>query len=117
MNDFEAKIISNLRKIQNDRGLTQAALAEYASMTTSQISKVLNGMVHLSLTQLSNLATNLGLREIDIITYPEEYASPSKSGNDAENVEAVLQIKLNNKKKLQVLNLVFGENDIEILNK
>lgn len=117
MNDFEATIISNLRKILNDRGLKQAVLADYASMDTSQVSKVMNGTVHLSLVQLSNIATKLGMREIDIITYPEEYISPSKSGDNDEGVEAVLQIKLNNKKKHQVLNLVFGENDIEILNK
>ena len=40
-----------------------------------------------------------------------------KKDPEQEPVEAILQIKLKKDKKDQVLKLVFGENDIEILNK
>ena len=56
------------------------------------------------------------MREIDIITYPEIYVSKEEIQVD-DNVEVVLQMRLRKDKKNQVLNLVFGDNDIEILNK
>jgi transcriptional regulator with XRE-family HTH domain len=112
---FTEQIINNLRKLMNDRGLTQAAMSEYADTSPSQFSKILNGTVQLSLLQLSNIARNLSMSEIDLITYPEKYVKSDKQ--QEEPVEAVLQIKLKKDKKDQVLKLVFGENNIEILNK
>lgn len=109
-------IIKNLRKIMADKSLTQATMARYADTSASQFSKILNGTVQLSLEQLSNLATSLSMREIDIITYPEIYVSKEEIQVD-DNVEVVLQMRLRKDKKNQVLNLVFGDNDIEILNK
>lgn len=109
-------IIKNLRKIMADKSLTQATMAGYADTSASQFSKILNGTVQLSLEQLSNLATNLSMREIDIITYPEIYVSKKETQSE-DNVEVVLQMRLTKDKRNQVLNLVFGDNDIEILNK
>ena len=99
-----------------DKSLTQATMARYADTSASQFSKILNGTVQLSLEQLSNLATNLSMREIDIITYPEIYVSKEETKSD-DNVEVVLQMRLTRDKKNQILNLVFGDNDIEILNR
>lgn len=109
------KIIGNIRKIMRDRGLSQVAMAEYAGTSESQFSKILNGKVQMSLWQLENLATALSIREIDLITYPQVYVE--KNSGEEEPVEAVLQIKLKKDKKDQVLKLVFGDNNIEILNK
>jgi len=109
-------IIRNLRKIMADKSLTQATMAGYADTSASQFSKILNGTVQLSLEQLSNLATNLSMREIDIITYPEIYVSKEETQVE-DSVEVVLQMRLTKDKRNQVLNLVFGDNDIEILNK
>ena len=112
---FSERIISNIRKIMRDRNLTQATMAEYLGTSESQFSKILSGNVKLSIQQLENLATALSMREIDIITYPQVYVE--KGGGEEEPVEAVLQIKLKKDKKDQVLKLVFGDNNIEILNK
>lgn len=112
---FSEKIVENIRKIMHDRSLTQASMAEFMGTSESQFSKILNGKVQLSLWQLENLATALSMREIDIITYPQVYIE--KAGLEEEPVEAVLQIKLKKDKKDQVLKLVFGDNNIEILNK
>lgn len=114
-NEFYSRIIDNIRKILKQSNLTQAALAEYAGVTPSQMSKILQGDVKLSIEQMSNLARNLSMSEIDLITWPDKYV-PAASP-DAEPVEATLQIKLRKEKKDQVLKLVFGENNLEILNK
>ena len=55
------------------------------------------------------------MREIDIITYPERFVSDSAI--QREPLEAVLQIHLKKDKRDQVLKLVFGDNNLEILNK
>ena len=112
---FTEQIINNLRKLMNDRGLTQATMSEFADTSPSQFSKILNGSVQLSLLQLSNIARSLSMSEIDLITYPDMYVKSAKQQD--EPVEAILQIKLKKDKKDQVLKLVFGENNIEIFNK
>ena len=108
---FAETVINNIRKIMNDSNLTQAAMASYIGISPSQFSKILNGTVQLSLNQLSNLA----IREIDIITYPDRYVSEDNIPSDSPEVS--LQIKLKNDKRDQVMRLIFGDNDIEILNK
>lgn len=113
--ETQALLVGNLRKIMRDRNLTQAVLAEYMGTTPSQVSRILKGGLNVTLTHISNLAQNLSLREIDIFTYPERYATPKKG--EEEPVEAILQVKLTKDKKDQVLKLVFGENNIEIFNK
>lgn len=112
---FYSTILNNIRKIQKERGLTQLALAEFAQVGPSQMSKILRGDVILSIEQMSRIATGLSLKEIDLITYPEVYVP--KQSPEAEPVEATLQIKLRKDKKDQVLRLVFGDNNLEILNK
>lgn len=99
----------------NDRRITQAAMAEMIDTTPSQFSKILKGTVQLSLVQLSKLASKLSLREIDIFTYPDVYIKPTQ--DQEEPVEAILQIRLQKDRRDQVLKLVFGDNNLEILNK
>lgn len=112
---FYKSIVENVRKIMIDRNITQAAMAEYMGMGAPQFSKIINGTVKLSLDNISNLATGLNMREIDIITYPEIYVSNCESASD-DGMEAVLQIRLKKNKRDQVLNLIFGDNNIKILN-
>lgn len=111
----QEKIISNIIKILNARNLTQSTLAAPLDITEGNISKLLHGKTKLTYDMLSKIASYLSMSEIDIITWPEKYVKLSSP--DAEPVEAVLQIKLKKDKKDQVLKLVFGENNIEILNK
>lgn len=114
-NDFYTNLISNIVKIMRDRQLTQATVANYLKTSPSQFSKILKGDVKLSFTQLSNLATHLSMPEIDIITYPDKYYKHENA--EPDQVEAILQIKLKKDKKDQVLRMVFGDNNVEILNK
>ena len=115
MSDIE-NITDNIRKILRDRGITQYIGAEYMGTTPSQMSKILNGDIQLSLKQLSNFAISMNMQVIDVITYPDRYV---KLCNEQRNepIEAVLQIKLQSDKKDQVLKLVFGDHNLEILNK
>lgn len=110
-------IIQQLRNIMNTLNIKQSTLAEYADVTSSQFSKIMNYKVALSLHQLSNIATKLNMREIDIYTYPYKYVNPESNQRQDIGVKATLSIELSPDKKDQVLKLVFGENNLEIFNK
>lgn len=107
------KIVENLRKIRNERNLTQAALAMFAGLDESQMSRIMKGELNLSIDRLEGIARGLRMSPVDIITYPEIYV---RKTSHEEDVEAVLMIKLKESKRKQVLKSVFGREDIEILN-
>lgn len=103
-------IIENLRKIMKDRDLKQAEMALYADTTPSQMSKILAGQVQLSLKQLSNIARNLNISIVDVITYPETYAprvSPSST-------KVLVEIDVNND---EFIKMGLKDKIIQVLNK
>lgn len=108
-------IASNILKILNDKGLKPADISRKSGMSQSDLSKRLKGSTKFSLSDVSKIANALSIREIDIITYPDIYVRKEEA--TSEPIEAILQIKLQRDKKDQVLKLIFGDNDIEILNK
>lgn len=115
INSFSTMVASNIIKILKDRDLKQAYIARKLEIAESQVSKKLSGKAQITLEDLSEFAQALSIKEIDIITYPDVYVKKEES--DSEPVEAILQIRLQKDKKDQVLRLVFGDNNIEILNK
>ena len=54
---------------------------------------------------------------INLITYPEKWGPIGVSQQEEAITKVVLQIELKKEKKDQVMKLVFGDNNIEILNK
>lgn len=112
-NSFYVKIIQNLVKIMKDRDLPQARLAEYAGTSPSQFSKILKFGVNMSFNQLSNIATNLHMTEMDIITYPDRYVPAEGCDGRPEEVQVIL--RLNRDKQDQILNILYGNHDIEII--
>lgn len=113
--EFTLMVLQNVRNIMNDKKLKQSTVADFIGVSESQISKILNGNTMLSIEQLSKFSRAVKMPVIDVITYPDKYVQLVT--NEQEPVEAILQIKLRKEKKEQVLKLVFGENNIEILNK
>lgn len=113
---FQKDVVENIRKIMNIRDMKQAALAQDADISEKALSKILSGQQHLTTDYLSKIATGLRMREIDLITWPEVLV-PRESDSGREPEEVLLQFRLTKEKKDQVMKLVFGENNIEILNK
>lgn len=113
-NELEKRIADNVRKAMKDAGSYQARLALEADISEKSLSKILNGEQKMTLDYLSKIAKALSLREIDLFTYPDRYVCADDSRIPTE---VLLQLRLTKEKKDQVLKLVFGENNIEILNK
>lgn len=111
---LKQKIIENLRKIRNEKNLTQAAVGNYASISESQMSRIMSGGNNLSIDQLEEIASGLKMSVVDIITYPEKYVPKSSLGDD--DVDAVLMVRLKASKKRQILESVFGNENLEVMN-
>ncbi len=111
----ESKLIKNIAQIRNAQGLTKRSMAAALNINEASYGRIENGKIALSYSQLAQIASIFQMSVIDVIGYPDRYVKAEPTGE--EPVEAVLQIKLKKDKKDQVLKLVFGENNIEILNK
>lgn len=111
----QAKVTANIVKLLNEKHLAQSAIADVLEKDTSNVNKLLQNKAQLSYNAIVKIANLFSISAIDLITYPDVYV-PQQSP-EAEPVEATLQIKLKKDKKDQVLKLVFGENNLEILNK
>lgn len=107
---LHTQIVGNIQRIANDKNVKQSVLADAAGISQSQMSRVFADKVSVSIGQLRKIAECLGVRVIDIITYPDRYVLADKS---EDPIDAVVQIKLHGEKKEQVLKLVLG--DCEIL--
>lgn len=112
MKSLKQTIRENLRLIIHQRNLKQSFVGNLGGISESQFSRVLSGQVSLSLEQLESIASGLGMRVIDIITYPDVYVSKKELEEDQD---VILQFKLRKDMKDKVMNLAFGEN-VKLLN-
>ena len=108
-------IAENIREIRLQKSINQQLIADALNVDVAVISNIEKGKRDLKVKELEIISNVLGISVIDLITYPKKYVE--KNSSEEEPVEAILQIKLKRDKKEQVLKLVFGDNNIEILNK
>ncbi|MCX6220890.1 MAG: helix-turn-helix transcriptional regulator [Bacteroidia bacterium] len=102
------ELLENIAAIRKDKGLSQDNIADAIGMKQAGYSLIEKGERGLDYELLLQIAIALGAS----VTYIIDYKKQQKS----DPVEAILQIKLNSNTKDQVLKLVFGQNNIEILN-
>lgn len=108
-------VVKNIIEIRKKKGISQEVIADALSIDASAVSNIEKGKRELRVNELAKIAEALSVDVLYLLTYPDVYVR--KSQEPGEPVEAVLQIKLRSDKKDQVLRLVFGENNLEILNK
>lgn len=110
-------VVDNIKEIRLNKGIGQKLLADALNVDTAVISNLETGKRELKVSELEIIANCLGVEVIDLFTYPHKYVNRDTILMDSEPLEAILQIKLRSDKKEQVLKLVFGDNNLEILNK
>ena len=106
--------IDNIKKIRLEKGIPQKKIADALNLDNAVISNIENGKRQLKVSELEIIANCLEVSIIDLFTYPKKYV-PLDSIDD--EIAATLTIQLKREKKDQVLKLVFGDNNLEILNK
>ena len=107
MND----ILRNIDAIRRNKGYSQEYLASQIGLKQAGLSLIMSGERELKYNTLLQIANALQ-ESVNIIAYPDKYVL-SKESNIS--TETVLQIKLDNDKKEQVLKIVFGEEAAELL--
>ena len=108
MND----ILRNIDAIRRNKGYSQEYLASQIGIKQAGLSLIMSGERELKYNTLLQIANVLQESVIDIIAYPEKYVL---SRDNNISIETVLQIKLDNDKKEQVLKIVFGNEGAELL--
>ena len=108
MND----ILRNIDAIRRNEGYSQEYLASQIGLKQAGLSLIMSGERELKYNTLLQIANALQESVINIIAYPDKYVL-SKESNIS--TETVLQIKLDNDKKEQVLKIVFGDEAAELL--
>lgn len=108
MND----ILRNIDAIRRNKGYSQEYLASQIGIKQAGFSLIMSGERELKYNTLLQIANALQESVIDIIAYPEKYVL---SRDNSISAETVLQIKLDNDKKEQVLKIVFGDQATELL--
>jgi transcriptional regulator with XRE-family HTH domain len=110
-------IYSTIKELREKNGKKQADLAEVLNLDTSGYGKLERGTTDITLTKLEILAEYYNMSVIDLLSYPDKYIKTGSLINVEIEEKVSLLIELKKEKKEQVLKLVFGENNLEILNK
>lgn len=112
----EEIILQNIVDIRTKKGIKQEVLAEELGMKQPGYSLIEKGKRSLSVSMLLQIAKILNEDIANIVTYHNKRSDIGVK-NKPQPMKAILQIELQEDKKDQVLKLVFGENNLEILNK
>jgi hypothetical protein len=105
-------VVEQLIKIMNDKKLTKSAFADLVGFKEAKWNKISNRRQSLSVNELSIIARKLQMREIDIYTYPKVFV---ESNSSDDHLKAQLTIELKEDLKQKVLELIFGNKNVQIL--
>lgn len=108
-------LLKNIYQIRSKLGFSQEYMASQLGIKQSGYAMIEKGSRELKYSTLSQIAIVFKMDVIDVIKYPEKYASISQNRVSTGDIKAILQIELSKDKKDQVLKLVFGDNNLEIL--
>ena len=104
-------VIRNFRLIRESKGLSQEMVAEKMHKTQSSYARIERGATKIDLETLFMFAKVMDMSVIDIIAYPKKMIEEGEN----MSVEAILQLRLTKAKKDEVLKIVFGNNNFELL--
>ncbi|WP_310555028.1 helix-turn-helix transcriptional regulator [Flavobacterium sp.] len=113
MSDQKKIILKQVRIIRENNNLSQELIAEKMNITQSKYARFERGETKTDLDTLVDFCKVIGISFKEFIIYPDKLG---KNDNE-EPIKAILQIELKSDKKEQILKLVFGENNLEILNR
>lgn len=105
-------VLENIDIIRRNKGYSQEYLASRIGMKQAGFSLIMSGERELKYNTLLQIANALEVSVIDLIAYPEKYVLGESSNF---STETVLQIKLSDAKREQILRLALGEQIADLL--
>lgn len=91
-------VIQNIKKLRIEKNINQDVIAMALGFDVSNWNKIENGKQQLKVNQLEKIAQVLGVRVIDLFTYPEVYVNPSSLKN--EHISITFDVPIENKAAL-----------------
>jgi len=85
-------VVKNLLNIMSKRELNKSEFAEIIGFEEPKWNKISNGNQKLSVSELSIIAEKLGMREIDIMTWPDEYIDKNTIQNQTERFFVAFEV-------------------------
>ena len=110
MDVTEQQILANIIAIRNKKGFSQDYMASKIGLKQSGYGLIERGERRLQVSTLIQIALAFEMHVVDLILFPNSFISSMD-----DKIKASLTIELTKEKKDQVLKLVFGETNIEIL--
>ncbi|WP_373827801.1 helix-turn-helix domain-containing protein [Bacteroides heparinolyticus] len=113
-------ILENIRKIRESKGYTQEVIADKLKMTQAKYARFERGATKTDLSIVRKVADFFEMSLVDLISYPQKLIDPElieKDNRTQQEVKATLSIEMGKERKDQVFRFLFGENNVEILNK
>lgn len=111
MNKEQREVLSKIKILREKHNFSQEQMAEKMNITQSKYARFESGRTKTDLETLVSFCNAIGITLKEFFVYPETL-NPK---NDI--LKAQLTIELKEEKKEQVLKLIFGDNNLEILNK
>lgn len=107
-------VIENIKKIRQEKGLTQLDIAIALDFDQSNWNKIEKGTQQLKVNQLEKIAKLFGLEVIDLFTYPKKYVDSST----IENFERIsVTFEISPDKRDVLLKLVTGNDNLKLFDK
>lgn len=107
----EETILNNIKRIREKNRLSQEFVATALNMKQAGYNLIENGKRKLTIQDLLQIAIILNVKVSELIT-----GNKNDIANEGEMVKAILHIELSRDKKEQVLKIVFGDNNLKVLN-
>ena len=106
-----------IKDIRENYGLSQFEMAEKMNISQPTYARFERQTTKIDLNRLEIFSKVIGMTLIDVITFPEKYISIRDIGKEInrKEPEVVVQIKVFESKRAEILKTIFGEN-VEILN-
>jgi len=110
-------VYQTIKELRIKNNKTQADIAFILNLETSAYGKLERGNTDITLRKLEIIAAYFNMSVTDLIAYPKKLICADKIINAEIEEKVTLTIELKKEKKDQALKLVFGEHNLEILNK
>ncbi|MDR1984107.1 MAG: helix-turn-helix transcriptional regulator [Prevotellaceae bacterium] len=108
----------NVKEIREKLGFSQEMMAEKMNISQSAYARFELQKTKIDLARLTVFANSVGMNFIDVLTFPERYINVRDIGKEigSNSPEIFIHIKIKEKKRTDIMKLLFGDNNIDILN-
>lgn len=106
-----------IKEIRDNAGFSQYEMAEKMNLSQSAYARFELSKTKIDLNRLEVFANALNMSIVDVIKYPERYVNVRDIAKEIKSFEpdVTIQIKVKEEKKDEVLKIVLGENNVELL--